>query len=98
MFDRLVVFGLSNPQSLRFLGRAAMSVSMAFALLGLRLEQRIGLAERRLHVELTLDQILPWWLPWAVPESTVGWIVLALVFAGGAYLAAVGKKIERQTR
>jgi hypothetical protein len=98
MFDRLIEFGVSNPGSLRFWGRAAMSASTVLALLGLRFGRRIGLAERRLQVDLTLDQVLPWWLTWAVPESTAGWIVLLLVFAGGVCLAATGKKIELATR
>ncbi len=79
---------------------AIASVSMATAVLGLRLGRRLDRAESAasrvgVSIDLQLEKLLPWWLSPLVPETALGYIAWATVGIGGLLLAVVAKRVKR---
>jgi hypothetical protein len=89
---------LSNPGALRTVGRLLSGASLALGLLGLRLDRALGRLARRAHVELSVEQLLPSWLAWAVPESPGGWALTVALFLTGLVLAYWGRQMQRLMR
>lgn len=91
MTDLLLELAARHPGATQWFGRALLSVCMAIACLGLRLER----VERRGHELPSLDQLLPGWVWWAVPESAFGWLVLAAAALGGVATVRLGRQLAR---
>jgi hypothetical protein len=97
MTDRLLGLVLSHPAVLLVSGRLMCAAAAAVALLGLRLDRLAPHFTRRGATAPTLDTLLPSWLAWAVPETFLGWLAVAMVFAVGFCLAHGARAIERLT-
>lgn len=95
MLDRVIDAVVSHPGAMRLFGRLLAGACLALALVGLRLDRALGRVARRANVEITLDQILPPWLAWAVPESASGWALTVSLFVFGAMLAYWGRQMQR---
>jgi hypothetical protein len=98
MGDWLVGLVLANPGALRVVGRLLFSLGGILALLGLRADRVFRRVERVAHVQMTVDQVFPPWLAWAVPESVAGWAMVVIVMIIGASAALIARKIERAMR
>lgn len=98
MLDRVVDAFLTHPAVVRLLGRLLMGVCLGLALLGLRMDRALGRVARRANVEMTVEQILPPWLAWAVPESPGGWALIVALFVIGGVLAYWGRQMQRLMR
>jgi hypothetical protein len=96
--DRLLGLLVRYPGAARMIGRALFALAGFAALLGLRLDRAFGRIERVGAAHPSIDQILPSWLVWAVPETGAGWIGVAAVAALGAWLAYTAREVERVSR
>jgi hypothetical protein len=97
MTDRLLGHVLSHPAVLLVFGRLMCAAAAAVALLGLRLDRLAPHFTQRGAATPTLDTLLPSWLAWAVPETFLGWLAVAMVFAVGFCIAHGARAIERLT-
>ena len=95
MTDHLLGHVLSHPGVLRVAGRLTCAAAAALALLGLRLDR---LVLHFIAATPNLDTLLPSWLAWAVPETFLGWLAVAMLFAIGFCIAQGARAIERLTR
>ena len=95
MTDHLLGHVLSHPGVLRVAGRLMCAAAAALALLGLRLDR---LVLHFIAATPNLDTLLPSWLAWAVPETFLGWLAVAMLFAIGFCIAQGARAIERLTR
>lgn len=98
MTDHLLGIVLGHPAVLLVVGRLMCAGAAALALLGLRLDRLVLRLARPGMEAPTVDALLPSWLGWAVPETFVGWLLIAMVFAIGFCLAHGARAIERLTR
>jgi len=92
--DHLVGHLLSHPGVLRFTGRLMCAAAAALALFGFRLD----LLSERSGAAPTVDEVLPSWLAWAVPETVLAWLAVAMLFAAGFCVAQGARAIERLTQ
>jgi hypothetical protein len=96
--DHLIGHVLSHPGALLLTGRLICVAAAALALLGLRLDRLAQHLRGRGDATSTLDALLPSWLAWAVPETVVGWLSVAMLFAVGFCVAQGARAIERLTQ
>jgi hypothetical protein len=89
---------LSDPRVLRVTGRLICAATAALALLGLRLDRLAPYFTGRGATTPTLDALLPFWLAWAVPETVLGWLAVAMLFAAGFCVALGARAIEQLTQ
>jgi hypothetical protein len=94
----LVGHVLSHPGVLRVTGRLMCAATAALALLGIRLDRLAAHFSGRGGATPALDALLPFWLAWAVPETILGWIAVAMFFAVGFCVAHAGRAIEQLTQ
>ena len=94
--DQLISAALGHPGVLRWVGRLLCSIATALALLGLpadRLVRRLSSAAE----PSGLRSLLPSWLAWALPETFLDWLGMAILFAVGVGLIRGARAIERLT-
>jgi hypothetical protein len=99
MYDRLFGCLLAYPWVSITAGRGLITLAGLMGILGLRvdrLERRLARVFDRYGVE-TPDVMagFPWWLRMLTPETTAGWIGVALVLVTGFYLVYLGKWAKR---
>ena len=101
MFTFITLFLLNPPARLKVLGRALARYSFILLVVGLYL--RIGpMVLNTLpamkgidKAPATLATMYPAFPTWIVPESTVAFAMLVVIWALGVYLSFLAKKIER---
>jgi len=101
MFSFIPLFLLNPPARLKVLGQALARCSFIFLVVGLYL--RVGpMAMNTLpamkginKAPTTLATMYPAFPTWIVPESTVVFAMLTVIWALGVYLTVLAKKIER---
>ena len=86
---------LMRPGLFIFCGRALFALASAMAVLGWRFD-KLGHKVERISgragvVSPDIMSGLPWWLRLLVPETTSGWIGVALLAAVGISMALAGK-------
>lgn len=95
MVERLLVIAMSSPSAVIALGRSLLWGACVSAMLGIAMSRAIGRATRvmsRAGLEAP-DMLagLPMWMRLIVPESLVGWVLVALVAVAGVALVRLGK-------
>lgn len=86
---------LTRPRLFIFCGRALFAFASAMAVLGWRFD-KVGHKVERISgragvVPPDIMSGLPWWLRLLVPETTSGWIGVALLAAVGIAMALAGR-------
>ncbi|MDM0118917.1 hypothetical protein [Variovorax arabinosiphilus] len=86
---------LTRPRLFIFCGRALFALASAMAVLGWRFD-KLGHKVERLSARAGVAPPdfmagLPWWLRLFVPETTSGWIGIALLALAGISMALAGK-------
>lgn len=91
------LFGLllTHPKAFIFCGHALVSAASVMAVLGFRFD-KLGQEVERISaragvVSPDIMSGLPWWLRLFVPETTSGWIGVAVLATVGVFMAMARK-------
>lgn len=101
MFDRIVVYFLTEPRRLENLGSTLASIGAAIVLAGLFghfaviATSAVGGLSGQLHSMKSLAEIYPSVPTWWIPEGVLSGLPAVFLAATGAWLNEVGKRIRR---